>query len=373
VRVFLKRSGELGTVWWNKYRDDPFFRTEVNVVLLQIAFALVILGLVGTSFGLLYHEVSTAIVEGISASLTSDAPTSMGPTIVREIQQIRTQNLLEIALLIGITTILFGYIIARITLAPTRNALTSQKQFIGNVAHELRTPLSVIKTNTEVAMLDPKIPRDLRDILTSNVEELDRISSIINNLLTLSALVRPDQMRFASVDLTALVSDVLRKYGALIERGKYKVVVRTHPDVRAWGNTTALTQIVENLVRNALAYTPKGGRVTVSINSAQNSEVTLLIQDTGIGIAQKDLFRIFEPFYRAESSRTKVPGFGSKTSGSGLGLTIVSELVKLHYGKISIKSDIGAGTAVSVLLPSAPHRHTSASEQSEVVIDFSSR
>ena len=93
VATYWKQCAELGTVWWRKYHGDPFFRTEVNVVALQALFALVIMITIGISFSVLYHNVSLAIVEGIEASLESNAPTSLGPTIVNEIQNIRTLNL----------------------------------------------------------------------------------------------------------------------------------------------------------------------------------------------------------------------------------------------------------------------------------------
>src|SRR3990167_10782294 len=212
--AYLRRFGELGTGWLNKYRRDPFFRTEVNVISLQIAFALVILGIVGASFSLLYHNISAAIVEGIQAAASSN-PQAAAPLIVGELQNIKTRNLGGIVAIITLTTILFSYIIARITLAPTRNALASQKQFIGNIAHELRTPLTVIKTNTEVALMENGVGLDMRNTLTSNIQELDRISEIINNLLSLSALVRPERMEFASVDLSLVATDVMEKFSPL--------------------------------------------------------------------------------------------------------------------------------------------------------------
>ncbi len=185
VRASWRRSAESVTVLATKYRFDPFFRTEINVVALQVAFAVFVLGIVGTFFTLLYHDISRAIIDGIRAAIAGGTVASLGPAIVAEIEAIKAQNLWMLVGVISLATILFGYIIARVTLAPARNALASQKQFIGNIAHELRTPLSVIKTNTEVALLDAKMSPDMKETLNSNVEELDRISEIINNLLSL--------------------------------------------------------------------------------------------------------------------------------------------------------------------------------------------
>src|SRR3989338_5875158 len=371
--TYWKRFAALATDSLNRYRYDPFFRTECNVVGLQVAFAIVILGLVGTSFSLLYHDISEAIVQGIRESIASGTTQTLGPAIVAEIANIRTQNLITIISVIVLTTMLFGYVIARITLTPARNALAAQKQFIGNIAHELRTPLSVIKTNTEVALLDEHVTADMRNTLNSNVEELDRISEIINNLLSLSALVRPERIEFTAVDLSSVATDVVQRFSHYAKRGEHQVTLRKSPDTLVLGNETALQQIVGNLLKNAIAYTPRGGHIRITVEPAPNHHVELIVQDSGIGIARKDLFRIFEPFYRADPSRARGAG------GSGLGLAIVSELIKMHQGRITIKSAIGRGTTVSVLFPGATGHGTVGNGAdvreglNEIAVDFSKR
>lgn len=361
---------ESGTAWLNKYRFDPFFRTEVNVVLLQVAFALVILGLVGTAFTLLYRDIASAIAEGIRAGLVSESPAALGPAIVAEIEAIRTETLVGIVAVVAATTTFFGYVIARVTLAPARNALASQKQFIGNIAHELRTPLSIVKTNTEVALLEGSLSAELKQTLANNIDELDRVSEIINNLLSLSALLRPERLEFVSVDLSELAERVVEKFAQLARRGEHNIIMRKSPHAHVWANPAALEQIVGNILKNAIAYTPRGGDISMTIAPAMNNFIEISIQDTGIGIARKDLFRIFEPFYRAEQSRNRAQG------GSGLGLAIVSELLKMLGGKIMIRSAVGRGTTVTVLLPAA-RRHAFVGGQelheglNEVAVDFS--
>src|ERR1700722_13053888 len=189
ARGFWKQFAESVTGLLNKYRFDPFFHTETNIILLQIAFALILLGVVGTSFSLLYRDISQAIVDGIRQGIATQNSSAMGPAIVAQIEHIREENLATIVAIIIGTTVVFGYVIARVTLAPARNALAAQKQFIGNIAHELRTPLAVIKTNTEVALLENNMNAEMKGMLQSNIGELDRISEIINNLLSLSVLV----------------------------------------------------------------------------------------------------------------------------------------------------------------------------------------
>ncbi len=272
-----------------------------------------------------------------------------------------------------LTTVLFGYVIARVTLTPARNALASQKQFIGNIAHELRTPLAVIKTNTEVSLLESRMSADMKQTLESNIEELDRISEIINNLLSLSSLVRPERIEFDAVDLSLVATDVVQKFSSLAKRGEHQVTLRKSPDAQVWGNATALQQIIGNLLKNALNYTPRGGHIRLTIEPAPDNQIEVIVQDSGVGIARKDLFRIFEPFYRADPSRTKGAG------GSGLGLAIVSELIKMHQGKITIRSAVGRGTTVSVLFPGMRGKANVGNETAlkdglnEIAVDFSRR
>jgi signal transduction histidine kinase len=370
VKAYWKRFAESATVWLNSYRYDPFFRTEINVISLQVAFGLVILGLIGTAYSLLYHDISEAFIQGVREAGTAQSLQNVTPSIIKSTEAIRTLNLTGLIGAIILVTVLFGYIIARVTLAPARNALAAQKQFVGNIAHEVRTPLSVIKTNTEVALLG-EVNADMRETLVSNIEELDRISEIINNLLSLSALVRPERMEFASVDLSNIASDVVQKFAQLARRNDQQITLRKSPDCKVWGNNTALTQIVGNLVKNAITYTPRGGHIRVTIEPAPDNHVELVVQDSGIGIARKDLFRIFEPFYRADPSRTKGAG------GSGLGLAIVSELIKTHQGRITIRSAVGRGTTVSVLFPGSNNRAKVGQEAdtrdslNEIAVDFS--
>ena len=344
-------------------------------------FALTIIALIFISFSILYHNISFAIVNGISESLSSDAPTLMGPRIIAEVENIRALNLFLNIGIVVVVTVLFGYIIGRITLRPARNALDSQKQFIGNVAHELRTPLSIIKTNTEVALMNSSIADELKNTLLSNIEELDRVSRIINNLLSLSNLIQPEEMEFTSVDLSAVIARVAEQYSELTKNKELNVVMHTGSNMLVWGNEMALEQIAGNILKNAINYTSKSGRIRITLNRTLYNYIEFAVQDSGIGISRKNLNRIFEPFYRAERSRTR-PNAGvveNGVTGLGLGLTIVSELVKVHQGRIVIRSSIGHGTTVTVLLPAPRNQgtsddvHPALERPNEIAMDFSKK
>jgi signal transduction histidine kinase len=373
MKSYWKRFVALGTGSVHKYRYDPFFRSEVNIVALQFTFALFILLIVGVITGQLYHDASAAITEGIQATLAAHStPSVVGSSVVEDLSAMRSRTVMLAAGVVIVVTAIFTYIIARIALSPTRNALTSQKHFIGNVAHELRTPLAVCKTNLEVALMEPSLDGSLKHSLASTVEELDRASEIINNLLSLSASIRPERIEFTNVDLGTVVGNVMRKLQHLAESNHLELEARMSERRAVWGNTTALEQIVMNIIKNAISYAANRGRVLITVEPVHPDFMEFTVQDSGRGIARKDLFRIFEPFYRADPSRKR------DDSGSGLGLTIVSELVKLHNGKISVRSAEGRGTTVTVLLPAGKRQvGTSGSGRkeddaaSEIAVDFS--
>ncbi len=372
VVAYWKRFVGLVIAWLNRYRGDPFFRTEINVIVLQAAFGLVLLGLVAVFFNALYKQIGEAIIDGVRGGVGSQTtPDVLSAAIVARIEEIRSSNFLTISFIFVAATVVCGWLVGRVTLTPARNALSAQKQFIGNIAHEIRTPLSVVKTNTEVTLLDHSLTAEVKQTLHSNIEELDRISEIINNLLSLSALVKPERIEFKAVDLGSIAEETIEKFSSLSKTSEIEVSLRKSPVVLVWGSRTALLQILSNVLKNALTYTTRGGRVEITIEPSGNY-IALIVEDTGMGIPQKDLFRIFEPFYRTDQSRTKGRG------GNGLGLAIVSELVKLHQGKIVIRSAVGRGTSVMILLPAAQRRAAVGGQelregQHEIAVDFSKR
>jgi len=362
----------LGTAFADKYRFDPFLRTQINVIGMLIAFSMLLVALVGILMDYLYHDISLAVVSGVRDSILMQSGVPVSGNPFQALQQLRVENLSAIAFAAAVTTIAFGYLLTRVALSPTRTALASQKQFVGNIAHEIRTPLSVIKTNTEVALLGDNLDAETRQTLVNIVEESDRMSDIINNLLSLSASIRPERIEFSVVDVGPVVSDVVRKLEGLARLRMLDLTVRRSEDCRVWGNHAALEQILTNIVKNAINHTSRGGHISITAEEIGTSHVEIAVKDSGTGIAREDLFHIFEPFYRAEPSRNRAKG------GSGLGLAIVSELVRLHRGKITVRSAIGRGTTVVITLPPAPGSSADMSIRKktsfdEVAVDYSHR
>ncbi|MES2995029.1 MAG: HAMP domain-containing sensor histidine kinase [Patescibacteria group bacterium] len=370
---FLKQFAAWATGLTDKYRFNPFVRTAVHITLLQIALAAVMIGIFTWGVDYAQDRTITSISEHLSSVIASGTTTVS--SLPDSIAEVRENAYSLIAVLIIALNGLFGYFMARFALRPTRQSLRAQKQFIGNIAHEVRTPLAIIKTNTEVALFDPKLDPVVKQTFEDTLIELDRISEIINNLLTFDTLARPRRMEFEPIDIRTIAETVLRRHLALAKERGIQLAMDSGRPAFVEGNQTALEQVLTNLVKNAINYTPqhKGGLVRVLVEPDPSGSTVVTVADTGIGIDQKDLFHIFEPFYRGDTSRAR--GVGSGTSG--LGLAIVNEIVRMHKGSISIRSAVGRGTAVKITFPPASgndFKNPLTGEQAgmhEVSLDFS--
>lgn len=372
----MKRSGAWGIDLRHRYTSDLFFRTTVHIVALQALFVLI---LIGTFWGFLRYsnqEVARATVTHVVSILENSSSVS-AETFAQALRSIQANVTALLFLGVAALAVVFGMIIAVVTLRPARSSLQNQKLFMSNVAHELRTPLSTIKTSTEVLLLRPHLPPDIEQGLNEIVEEIDRASEIINNLLSLNRLLRPERMEFKEVNLGAIVDTVVERLRVLARGRDVEIVVTKNGPGLVWGNASALEQIVTNIVRNSVSYMAQNrrGTVQVSIEPGHGSTV-LKVADNGIGIAQQDLFHIFEPFYRADSARGR--GALVLNRGAGLGLAIVNEIVRIHRGSIRMQSTPGQGTTTTVFFPTGPGRVSAAQKEAshaeninEVSIDFS--
>jgi two-component system phosphate regulon sensor histidine kinase PhoR len=184
-----------------------------------------------------------------------------------------------------------------------------------------------------------------RKVHLSNLEELDRISDIINNLLSLNVLIQPEEIPFKKVDIGNIARLVVRKLRYLIPKKGPAMRLHIGKEHIAFANAGAMEQILSNLIKNAIHHTPSG-EIVVHVGANSERQMGIIVQDSGTGIRKEDIFRIFEPFYRGDRARSRLGG-----AGSGLGLAIVRELVRLHKGDVQVQSAPGKGTTVSIVFP----------------------
>ncbi len=221
-----------------------------------------------------------------------------------------------------------------------------RSEFIANVSHELKTPITSVKGFTETlldgAMEDEEALRHFLDIIHKESERLHRL---INDILHLSKIEQhmiPLEIENVNVsEVVDRVADTVRKD---VERKGLELLLPIEREVWIEGQKDRIQQIILNLVSNAVAYTPEGGKITVSLVE-RGDQLAISVKDTGIGIAKKDLPRLFERFYRVDKGRSRNSG------GTGLGLAIVKHLVESHQGKIEVDSQEGKGTEFTVIMP----------------------
>ncbi len=365
---FWKRFGALGTDFASKYQNNPFFRTETRIVAFHVLFAAFIVSALVASY------INTSYFIGTTPTMsTTTDPNAVVTTLIaasfEQLEYRRIRNLTLVISAIVLATLIASYVLAQISLKPAREALAQQKIFVSNIAHELRTPLSTIQTNTEVALFDTSLNPALRETLENNVRDLKRISEIINNLLSLDVSLQRERIPFGKIDLALIVHTALERLNSLSVTKQVRLNAPARGNFIVWGNGNALEQIVTNILKNALTHTPSGGRVTIRLGRAEPAMVELCIEDTGAGIAPADLAHIFEPFFRSDRSRSRARG------EAGLGLTIVHELVKLHRGSIRVHSVLKQGTTVLVRIPTgAPqsdHTYPTSPLSNEITVDYS--
>lgn len=230
-----------------------------------------------------------------------------------------------------------------------------RQEFVANVSHELKTPLTNIKAYVET-LLEGAVedPHNRVPFLEKVLEQSERLHALILDLLSLARIESGNEVYdFQVVPLAPAVAACLERYRGRAEaRGQtLQAVPPPAGDAAAWADEEAIQQILENLVDNALKYTPPGGRIIVRWGPGDDGpqrQVFLEVEDSGIGIPEADLPRIFERFYRVDKARSREMG------GTGLGLSIVKHLVGTLHGSIRAASRLGHGSTFTVLLPAAP-------------------
>ena len=222
-----------------------------------------------------------------------------------------------------------------------------RREFVANISHELRTPLATLKLLSETLVMDDgEDPAIVKDYLGRIEVEVDRLAQMVDELGALS-LIETGKVTLerAPVRIESLVRRAVGRLEAQAARSELTVTVDVPADLpQPYGDEHRLDQVLVNLLHNAIKFTPAGGRIRVSATGAEGS-VKVSVQDSGIGIAEDDLDRIFERFYKSDKSRSG--------TGTGLGLAIARHIVELHGGRIWAESIEGRGATLSFTLPLA--------------------
>ncbi len=222
-----------------------------------------------------------------------------------------------------------------------------RSEFVANVSHELKTPLTTIKgfveTLKEGALTDPEKAKKFLDIIQTHTERLEHL---VNDLLTLSAIEsKGETLQLEKMPLLSVINPVLRLFKDRLENKQVHLNVNIPQDLPEISlDRIKMEQVFLNLIDNAIKFTPSGGNLSIQARREQES-IRIDIKDTGIGIEQKHLPRLFERFYRVDKGRSRELG------GTGLGLSIVKHIVQMHGGRVAVTSDVGKGSVFSIFIP----------------------
>jgi len=224
-----------------------------------------------------------------------------------------------------------------------------RRLFVSNVSHELRTPLTSVKSYLEAldegALSEPVAP----DFIKVSLDETNRMMRMVTDLLHLSRIDNAtSHLDVELINFTAFITFILNRFDKMRgpdEEKKYDLV-RDYPITSVWIeiDTDKMTQVIDNILNNAIKYSPDGGKITVTMKTTDD-QMILSISDQGLGIPKQDLPRIFDRFYRVDRARSRAQG------GTGLGLAIAKEIVKQHEGFIWAKSEYGKGSTFTIVLP----------------------
>jgi heavy metal sensor kinase len=225
-------------------------------------------------------------------------------------------------------------------------AFQEQKRFIADASHELRTPIAVLRGETEVALEQERATAEYKESLELIKDEAERLSRIVENLFLLARqpIDAPSLVK-EPVYLNEVVADCARAAQVLATQKGLRLKVQSSlPEVSMNGDDEMLKRMLLNLLDNAVKYTPAGGEISVALRS-QNGNAIIIVSDTGIGIPSEDQPRIFDRFYRVDKARSRALG------GAGLGLSIARWIVEGHGGSLSVSSSVGRGSTFTVDLP----------------------
>lgn len=273
---------------------------------------------------------------------------SQNPRFFSAVQQNQREtaehNLFATLLYVNILILLGGgvlsYLLARRTLRDIEESHEAQSRFTSDVSHELRTPLAAMRAELEVALRDPKLSKDdMRELLQSNLEEVDKLTSISKTLLQLSKLDHGN-LDQEDIDLTLMATETAQRYDKNASR--IKITAPAKPLVIR-GNRASVEELLTILIDNALKYSPEKSSVSIKLSRSGSKHVEFAIANKGKGIAPDDLPHIFDRFYRADTSRS--------THGTGLGLSLAKKIVELQGGELTVSSAMNDTTTFCVLLP----------------------
>ena len=255
-------------------------------------------------------------------------------------------NLILINLFILFAGGLLSYVLARRSLEPIEQAHEAQSRFTADASHELRTPITAMRAETEISLTDPKLTlKQAKKQLESNIEELDKLTDLSENLLQLARL-DGDEIDKEKVELDAMIAEAVSRIQTKADKKKQSIEVSGEENIEFNANHPVLVGAIVTLLDNASKYSGENSKIEVK-KKLQKGSVAISISDNGSGVDKRDLPFIFDRFYRADQSRIKT---AETQNGYGIGLSLAKAAVEAHKGSINVQSS-KKGTTFTIQLP----------------------
>lgn len=312
----------------------------LSVVLVLVVFNLLVYFLFNSNF----NEYRDEYLEHSLISESEDHEGKYNEEWAEQVQESFTGILLTSDLIIIFLTLILAYVLAKKTLTPLEESHKKQARFVADAAHELRTPLAVMQAGGEVVLRSDRSVDEYKKFISESLDEVKRLTTLSNNLLFLA---RNDKKKVNLIIKNSFTDICRKQVETMRSYASKKNIIITESisdNIFVLGDGGDLIRMIVNLLKNAVDYSHKDGEIEVSLKK-QNNKAVLVIKDFGVGIKESDLGRIFERFYKADDSRTL------NSTSTGLGLSIVLEIVKEHKGTIKAESILGKETTFTVVLP----------------------
>jgi len=268
------------------------------------------------------------------------------PDIAHDLRMHLIYRIFYIDTAVIIAAALGGYLLAGRTLKPIQEMVDEQNRFITDASHELRTPITALRSELEATLLSKKLTeKESRAVLISNLEEVISLQNLSDNLLELATAQRTRRtIVLREIILLDVLESAIKKVAPLA-KNKQIVIENNVKNMPILGQSDRLVELFILIIDNAVKYSPKKTKITIN-SLIKDKSIYIAVKDTGIGIMDADQEKIFQRFYRSDKSRTS-----SKSKGYGLGLAIAKQIVEEHKGMIQVKSEVNKGSVFTVILP----------------------
>jgi signal transduction histidine kinase len=340
MQQLYKRFAEWATKWKTNNQADEFFKARLRLTFYYSLTAIIILG--GSSI-VLYNTILSNFSQSIWQDRRIDP--ALSTIIIDRTQDILLNRFLTIDIMLMFVIVVLGFFLTNKTLTPIKSNMQKQKRFIADASHELRTPIAVIISGLEVNLNNKKLDlAGAKKTLENTLDEMREFSLLSNNLLDLSKYDIPTQNKHEPVFIGDLLKSIVEKNKNLAGLKEINIETKINYDMTVLGNRIELSRVFYNILDNAIKYTPHNGKILIEDKVVSNKYI-LTISDTGAGIPKDVIDKIFDPFFRGDTSRS--------TDGAGLGLTLSKKIIENHKGTILIKNAENQGVSVIITLPLA--------------------